>query len=382
MQRKQSCWTTGLWFGFWPEILCKLHASDQDILLLSLSDCCKQIDSQGRLQLVCQSAKAAFQPGTQPIQTLKLAPSFEMQSVPSLKLSLERCSQSVQTLAAFCDFPTTAAVLCNLKTTELARILVVGCSAPAMPLLSTCKFITTCRLVAPANPQTWLGIGALQHLRHLSKLVLEDGQYYCPCLPCYLTNLTCKSAEVHSEGQDQYSGVLKELSATDSQIQMSSGGIAVCHHLEVLDCNMSCFIAVDPAKLFSTLQQQFVQLPARATLSSLSCLKALSMGFIDAEPVDAHAFSRCLKALFVLTSLEKLDLHCHQHNATLVLPAGLTALRRLSCLSVSVSAGRFGPSCLELRVRWKIMHALRSLVLSTDSLHCTALLRGLSKLQC
>lgn len=28
------------------------------------------------------------------------------------------------------------------------------------------------------------------------------------------------------------------------------------------------------------------------------------------------------------------------------------------------------------------MHALRSLVLNTDSLRCTALLRGLSKLQC
>lgn len=159
-------------------------------------------------------------------------------------------------------------MLCNLKTTELARILVVGCSAPAMPLLSSCKFITTCRLVAPANPQSWLDIGALQHLRHLSKLVLEDGQYYCPCLPRFLTSLTFKSAEVQSEGQDSSLDVLKELSATDSQIQMSSGGIAACCHLEVLHCSKSCLIAVEPAALFSTEAQQFVHLPARAYLST------------------------------------------------------------------------------------------------------------------
>lgn len=375
-------WVTGLPTNVWSDIFRLLASGPQDGV--SLSPACKlgsHLRSQAQyyeLRLVCRRFRAIFQQDSQLSGCVILPPGFDDQSFISLQLWLKQHGSAVRFLVASLPGVHLDKAMQSFSTSSpgLSHAQILGCSHTTVQLLSTFRSLTTCELKAPSENQD-LNIDALQSLDKLQALALMNGYFHAAQLPFPLTSLRLEHADVEVAYSCKCATSLLKLSLLRSQLRnFHEQGLFACLSLETLCCCPGLIDAQEESLMFSVDLRHFVGFPPMANLSTLSRLSSLKLDFgrmPDWGPID-------LSPLYVLTSLESLELRCRLGDSPVEFGPGFAALTRLRQLDLCARSDMAYSGDLVLDLPWDGMLALQSVVLSAYTLCCDKRLLGLSKL--
>ncbi len=367
----------------WAKILFHLEGGVGDGLALRYCEPNSLLEAQAeyyRLRLVCRKFEQIFRQQHQLCRGLAVPVSLSDQRLQSLESWLQEHSNCVQNLAAYCGSPglDSAIDLLAGPPPKLASVFLCDCSISALNKLTVFTSLTSCELVEPQV--SVLNLTPLQPLANLQKLVVADGLFITTQLPPHLTNLTLNHAVVTAAEQCSCVTSLKKLRLLDSQlIGLHSDGIAACSAVQLLVCEQGQLQAgMGHLCLACSHELPFTVPPG---LSSLEKLKYLSLAIASTGaslPYDVAQYGHDLSCLQGLTSLEELSVHSCADD--IFVPSGVTALQKLSVLSLNVAPNEGAddePSVI-LDIDWAALQMLKSLRIDAPTFVCQCSIVGLA----
>ncbi len=283
----------------------------------------------------------------------------------------------MRTMAAYgCSLSLNAAI-CVLAgpPPKLASVFLCDCDSPTLDQLSVFTSLTTCELVRP-NDRV-LDLAPLQPLANLQELDVTDGLFKTTQLPPHLTNLTLSHSIMKAADNCSCVTSLRKLCLFESHlIRLHSDGIAACSAILLLTCVQGQIHAgMGHLRLDCSHQMLFTVPPGLSSLKFLS----LSIASTGAPlPFGAAWYGHNLSCLQGLTALEELSVHSPFHNV--FVPSGVTALQKLSSLSLSVASNEgvdHVPSVI-LDVDWAALQMLKSLCIDAPTFICQRSIVGLA----
>lgn len=332
-----------------------------------------------RLRLVCKRFNEIYKHHGELSSGLTLCPEFPTHLLASLVFWLRRHSPFIGTFAAYCGSPCLEVALGGLlhAAPNLRAMLLYRFSAPAMDLIPHFTSLTTCELLAP-NASV-LEMRRIETLPSLHKLVLSSGAFTIKHLPPQLTNLILEGARLRAD--TSCTPPLQKLQLRDSYLKgFHPDGIAAFEQLEMLLCRSSYIGAASEAAIFEC-RAGGADVHVPSSLSALTRLSDLSVQ--AAGPCQTPEFDVC--CFYGLTSLQRLWLSFDY--ASMYVSPGMTALSRLTELhvSTSVESEEDGDENegwhLRLEVDWAAMPLLNRLDVCSACAKCDHRLLGLIKLK-
>lgn len=369
----------------WAKIFLHLEGGVGDGLALRYCERNSLLEAQAeyyQLRLVCRKFNQVFRQQHQLCRGLAVPVSLSDEMLQSLESWLQEHGSFVQNLAAYCGSPVLDSAIDLLAgpPPQLASVFLCDCDHSAINKLSVFTSLTSCELVGP--DVNVLDLSPLQPLANLQKLVVADGLFKTNQLPPHLTNLTLNHAVVTAAKQSSCVTSLKKLRLLESQlIGLHPDGIAACSAVQLLLCGQGCLHA-GMGHLFLACSRE-LPFTVPPGLSSLEKLTYLSLAIASTGallPYDVAQYGHDLSCLQGLTSLEELGVHSCSDD--IFVPSGVTALQKLSRLSLSVAPHQEGgggdmPSVI-LEVDWSALQMLKSLYIGAPAFICRRSIVGLA----
>ncbi len=309
-------------------------ADESDMRFLSPKLCLSEQARFYRLRLVCKRFNDVFVEYPHLCRGVVLKEQY-LDSLDTLRLAslvawLLRYCGLVRTLAAY-GGTTLSGILATMadQPSTLQTVLAQRCNNLAVQQLSRFDQLTTLELVTPMT--NMLNVSPLQHSSSLQRLVMQNGSFNAQMLPPHLTSLHLAGSELTSARDCSCVTSLRKLKLSDSKLYgIHRQGLPACVALEGLTCLEGC-ISADAAYrsqslMFANDVSDF-QLPVG--LSALTCLASLDATVATDQTLELLPF-------YQLTSLQ--DLSVHVRGADMIVNQGLSALSRLTSLTLLVSS--------------------------------------------